>query len=152
MILTIIDWLKYLGTVPFVLGLSLFCVDSINALKFFRDSIMTLGLVHFLKIYVRRPRPYMLHPEFLKVVKDVHDYGSFPSAHTAVISIFCITLFMYMHSKTHSKWCYLIFMPILFVAFSRWYMGLHYISDCIGGIICAGFVYFFNRFIDTYGN
>lgn len=90
---------------------------------------LSLGLCIFfsetIKILVGEARPVATA---LTLSKETS--FSFPSTHTA--SMFALLPLLY--SKKHSS--FFIFFPIaLLIAFSRIYVGVHYLHDVIGGII-----------------
>jgi membrane-associated phospholipid phosphatase len=91
------------------------------------NGILTSGL----KFIVNRPRPFVSYPD------DIQKYGSagsysFPSGHTSMAFAAATTL-----SIQYPKW-YLIVPAYAWssaVAFSRMYLGVHYPSDVLGGIL-----------------
>jgi undecaprenyl-diphosphatase len=58
----------------------------------------------------------------------VHDYG-YPSAHAAVA--FALATVWGWRSGTRERWC--VVALATFVAVLRWYMGVHFVVDTIGG-------------------
>ena len=84
-----------------------------------------------MKIIIQRPRPYDAYPNQLIIDKPSNTY-SFPSGHTTVA--FCTATNMALYYR---KW-YVIVPAYLWagsVAYSRMYLGKHYPSDVLGGII-----------------
>lgn len=84
-----------------------------------------------LKNIVARPRPYTQLPDLTLLIKKPTDW-SFPSGHTtASFAAAC----SYYHMS--QKKVYGVFSLILaaLIAFSRLYVGAHYPSDILGGLI-----------------
>ncbi len=124
-----------------ILSILLYLLKIFN----FNDLIILyLGtlIILIIKIIVKRKRPYNYSSYVLNKSKKTHgkklvkgDYFSFPSGHS-----FCATVFTLIMMQKFSKAYILIFIPIL-VGFSRIYLGVHYISDVVFGII-FGSIYF----------
>jgi undecaprenyl-diphosphatase len=86
----------------------------------------------FLKNFIARPRPFNVSDEILPAVDILSDY-SFPSGHTALAFAMAFVFYRYLPKK------YGIPAIIIasFVGLSRVQLGVHYLSDVIGGIIFA---------------
>jgi len=96
-------------------------------------------LNNLLKIMIRRPRPMLMLP----LVKE-NSY-SFPSGHAMNATIFYLLVAVYIYKflgKKKYKWIFvisLIFL-VLLIGFSRVYLGVHYPSDVVSGIL-MGFLW-----------
>ena len=87
-----------------------------------------------MKRIIARPRPDSL-PALVPMPIDL----SFPSAHTAQITAFCLCLALIAYQEQHSApfWA-ASFMGLLMVGavgYSRVYLQVHYISDVVAGVV-----------------
>ncbi len=83
----------------------------------------------FLKPLLQRPRPYDTIVELERLIPAQHDW-SFPSGHTtasfaAAGAIYCMG---------NKKWGRATLVVAMGVAFSRIYLGVHYVTDVLAGI------------------
>lgn len=89
----------------------------------------------FIKNFVARPRPYQASEEFRAFwefvgAKTESEY-SFPSGHMTVATTSMMALFLCFNKK----WSFLGFIYALLTGASRIYLGVHYCTDVIGGMI-----------------
>lgn len=85
-----------------------------------------------LKNLVDRPRPYETISDLI-MLGAVPSGASFPSGHTAGAFAACWLLYKYLPKKYGVS---LVILGIL-MGFSRMYVGVHYLSDVLGGAICG---------------
>ncbi|MCC6460673.1 MAG: phosphatase PAP2 family protein [Saprospiraceae bacterium] len=93
--------------------------------------LLSTTLTMALKVSIRRPRPFVTYPD--RITRKGHGGSfSFPSGHTAAAFSTATSL-----SLAYPKW-YVIAPSYLYagaVAWSRMYLGVHYPSDLLGGIL-----------------
>ena len=96
-------------------------------------SILDIALNQSLKFIFRRERPNVQHL--------VHASGySFPSGHTMIAIMLYGYMIYYLHTQIENKMIKYIGSSIcivlmIFVPISRIYVGVHYASDILGGVI-----------------
>ncbi|MEM2933070.1 MAG: phosphatase PAP2 family protein [Candidatus Pacearchaeota archaeon] len=92
-----------------------------NILLFWIAIVLTSLITYFLKIIVSRERPISFYQE------PYNKFSSFPSGHAT--AVFTALPFMKKFKFLGKFW--LVFS--LLVAFSRIYLGFHYLSDVVAG-------------------
>ncbi len=91
----------------------------------------------FIKNLVARTRPYEVIENLTILVSKPSDF-SFPSGHTASSFAFTTVLL----KETKSRWKYASLALAILIALSRLYVGVHYPTDVLGGLI-LGIAYAF---------
>ncbi len=90
--------------------------------------------VNLTKVLVARDRPFVDFPSLINSFSHLSDSPSFPSGHAAAAFGFLLPIVFYQ-----DKWwkkAPILVIPIG-VSFSRLYLGVHYLSDIITGMIIA---------------
>ncbi|WP_309044892.1 bifunctional DedA family/phosphatase PAP2 family protein [Marinobacter sediminicola] len=97
----------------------------------FSAAILTIFLVWGLKYAIGSVRPDQ--------VVNPPSSGSFPSGHTTGITVLFTMLASFIAAETHTRkrWqTYILFsLPLIPVAISRLYLGVHWFSDIVGGLL-----------------
>ena len=83
-----------------------------------------------LKNIIARPRPFYVNPELMTLIKHPSSF-SFPSGHTSGSFTAALVLFHLMPKKIGVPAVVLATM----IGFSRMYVGVHYPTDVLGGIV-----------------
>jgi len=92
-------------------------------------------LTYLLKVLIKRPRPEMFEP----LVAMPADF-SFPSAHTAQITAFCLCLLLIVGKDRplfYGLLCAVSITLIGCVAYSRLYLQVHFASDVMAGLLLS---------------
>ena len=129
--------ITHLGGFRFLTLLSLFCIfvrPNLNPVLGWELTAVLLSshfFVHILKRLINRKRPYEKLAGIENLVEPFESY-SFPSGHTTASFAAAVTL-----SFAFPQLSILFIFTALLVAVSRIYLGVHYPSDILIGIVIA---------------
>lgn len=115
-----------------------------SGLRFLAISIVSDALMITLKDFFHMPRPCQLDPKLALVCSS--SFG-FPSG-GASASILYALIFAY-HVKS-PIWRKVIFIYPLLIAISRVYIGMHFVSDILGGFVTGTLVFLFYLYAFPY--
>ena len=101
-----------------------------NSYRHAASLALSSGLSYILKISFQRKRPFVTYPDIIK--KSHGGSWSFPSGHTTFAFATATSL-----TLSFPKWYVAVpaYLWASTVAYSRMYLGVHYPSDVLGGII-----------------
>lgn len=124
--------IHYLGyIVPVILAVYLLIITNQLALTLYSIIFVFLSWMFTvcLKQIIKRPRPKDVDPNVKHKVKA--NFKAFPSGHATIMFSICSVLFML--GMTNLLYSFGVFASL--VSFSRIYLGAHYPSDILVGII-----------------
>jgi membrane-associated phospholipid phosphatase len=109
--------------------------------------IILLGVGYATKEVYSRERPYDALGGVRLLVNEESD-GSYPSGHTLIVAAGAVVALVYLKRS----WALLLTVEAGLVAYSRMYVGVHYPSDIVGGVLlgagCALIICAYPRIMD----
>lgn len=138
----IVSIITYMGDEIFFIAVAVsffWCISKKDAFKFINIYLVGCAVVEFIKIGVGRARPYDAYSKDGYIVSISEPTGgySFPSGHTHSIANMSTQLFL-RYKKSHFKLALsLAITAVTLVAFSRIYLGQHYLTDVVVGAVCG---------------
>jgi undecaprenyl-diphosphatase len=103
--------------------------------------LLGLLLAQIMLLFIHRMRPYDAGVSHLIVAPTVD--WSFPSDH-AIASLSIVFAFALQGLR---RWSFIFLALAALVCFSRIYVGMHYVSDILGGAVVALFAAYFVKWI-----
>lgn len=92
-------------------------------------------LSNIIGLILRRPRPFVTHPEVKLMFHPMESWKTFPSDHTMTAALIVFLVCILHLPFTAGLWPLLVW-----VAWGRVFAGVHYPSDILGGLTVAGLV------------
>ena len=108
------------------------CIDKVYAYKFFNVYILGVAVTNFLKLGIKRPRPFDAYK--VRSIGDPETTYSFPSGHTESISSIS-TMLTIQYGKKSKAVPIVCVAATLLVMLSRMYLGQHYLTDVLAGLV-----------------
>jgi len=106
--------------------------------------------VPFKLVLFCRKRPYQVI-EGIRVLGKVWENCSFPSGHLAASSA-ALLIIGYLYNLKKIWFIFFSTIFILFLGFARIYVGMHYLSDVLGGVmigmLSALFIIYFDHYVE----
>lgn len=125
-----------------------FMYDKSLAKRMFFITAISLSLNCIVKNFVKRPRPFTRGISCVR--EDTATGYSFPSGHTQTFATWSNGFAFYLKNK---RLLITAFILSILVGFSRMYLGAHYPSDVVFGLILGLlFAYFGNLIYDKFQN
>lgn len=104
-------------------------------------AVVLVSVVEYLTNQIAaRPRPFIAHKEIYQLAKffALPTDFSFPSGHTSLA--FSMALVVLLDWK---KFGLILLIPAFFIGIGRIFVGVHYPSDILGGIVLAALIVYF---------
>ncbi len=135
-VLLFITNLGHYGAIWFVMAIFLTFRKSTwdQGILALTSLLLSGGIAECIKHLVMRPRPFLQIPEIIPLGQTPHSF-SFPSGHT--VCAFAVAFILWRICTGWQRFFVMGFAVIM--AFSRLYVGAHYPTDVLGGMVVAFF-------------
>ncbi len=142
----VLMWVTKFGEleIPALVMLMIYwCFDFKAGIYLFTLNSFGLLISQFLKMVACVYRPWVLSDRVHPVQAAFGNAGgySFPSGHTSMAATSWGGM-AYLAAKKHKILCAILILAILFVGFSRNYLGVHTPQDIVGGLLIGGALIF----------
>ena len=108
-------------------------------LFFVLSAILSRGLItEIIRFFYSRPRPFAVFN--LSPLINQNPTGSFPSGHMTFYFVLALTVFL-----LNKKWAWFFTAAVTLMGLARIFVGVHWPSDILGGILIAILGYFLVR-------
>ena len=108
------------------------------------SAILSRGLItEIIRFFYSRPRPFAVFN--LSPLINQNPTGSFPSGHMTFYFVLALTVFL-----LNKKWAWSFIGGVILMGLARIFVGVHWPSDILGGILIALLSYFITRKILKY--
>ena len=133
-----------------ILGLIYWTINKEIGKRLAMTVFLSIGINSILKVIIARPRPFLVDESISNLRPETSSSYAMPSGHTQSAATTFFGLSYYFKKK------YLFISAIVItvlVAFSRLYIGVHYLTDVlVGALLAIIIVYTFNYFLNKSSN